>query len=255
MSEGRVPVMAGNWKMYKTPSEGVAFIEALIARLGVLRGREVVVGPPFTGLADAVRACAGSELTVAAQDVFWQEEGAFTGEVAPRMLVDLGVRWAIIGHSERRQLFGETDESVGRKVRAAVDAGLRPIMCVGETEAEREEGRTVEVLARQVAAGCALLSADEAATLVVAYEPVWAIGTGRTATPETAQEACAFIRRRVGSLFGPAAVTGVRILYGGSVKPENVDELMAQPDIDGALVGGASLDVEAFARIVEFATA
>jgi triosephosphate isomerase len=249
MNDGRVPVMAGNWKMYKTPSEGVAFIGELVARLGAVRGREVVVGPPFTGLADAVRACAGSDVTVAAQDVFWQNEGAFTGEVAPTMLVDLGVRWAIVGHSERRQLFGETDKALQLKLPAALEAGLRPILCVGETEEERERGDTERKLRHQVQEAVARLDPARLGEVVIAYEPIWAIGTGRVATPEQAQEAIAFVRALVADR-SPGQAQLTRILYGGSVKAENAAELMALPDIDGALVGGASLNAESLAEIV-----
>jgi triosephosphate isomerase len=248
----RTPLMAGNWKMHKTGAEGAEFVRTLHARIGDPGTVEVVVAPPFTGLAEAVAATAGASITVAAQNCHWEEKGAFTGEVSPPMLVSLGVHWVIIGHSERRQLFGETDEGVARKVRAVLEHGLLPIMCVGETEAERVDGRTEDVLRRQVAGGLAEVRPDEATRLVVAYEPVWAIGTGRTATPEMAQEACAFVRQRVAAALGGPEAEAVRVLYGGSVKPDNVDELMAQADIDGALVGGASLDVESFARIVEF---
>jgi triosephosphate isomerase (TIM) len=248
---GRVPVIAGNWKLFKTAAEGAAFVVDLSHRLGQVAGVEVVVAPPFTALDAAVRATEGSVITVAAQDVFWAEQGAYTGEVAPGMLRALGVRWAIIGHSERRQLFGETDEGVARKARAALDAGLVPIVCVGETEAEREMGLTEERLAAQLSAGLAMIAAEEAHRVVVAYEPVWAIGTGKTATPEMAQEACAFVRERLAAAWGSGEAEGVRILYGGSMKPENARQLMTQPDIDGGLVGGASLEVGSFAGIVE----
>lgn len=248
----RVPVIAGNWKMYKTPSEGGRFVRELADALGPVRGVEVVVAPPFPGLQLAVEAAAGTGIQVSAQNVFWDDQGAYTGEVAPGMLLDVGVSWVIIGHSERRQLFGETDQGVARKVRAALDHELVPIMCVGETEEEREAGRTEEVLVRQTAAGIAKLELQEAARLVVAYEPVWAIGTGRTATPEIAQEAIAYIRGRLADYFGQEGAAQLRVLYGGSVKPDNIGDLMAQPDIDGALVGGASLEVAAFTSIVCF---
>jgi triosephosphate isomerase len=248
----RIPLMAGNWKMHKTSAEGAALVQELRGRLGNVTGVEVVVAPPFTGLAAAVEAAKGTGMTVAAQNCHWEDKGAFTGEVSPPMLVALGVRWVIIGHSERRHLFGETDEGVALKVRAALDHGLLPIMCVGETEGEREGGLTETVLSRQVARGLAETRAEEAALTVVAYEPVWAIGTGRTATPEIAQEACAFVRAQVGAALGAAEAETVRVLYGGSVKPDNVAELMARPDIDGALVGGASLDAGSFAGIVDF---
>ncbi len=247
----RIPIVAGNWKMYKTPAEGDAFVRALTARLGTVEHAEVVVAPPFTGLAAAVNASLGTDIAVAAQNVFWEEQGAFTGEIAPGMLAALGVRWVIIGHSERRQLFGETDQGVARKVRAVLDSGLRPIVCVGETEEEREAGLTEERLASQVAKGLAEVRTSEAPGLVLAYEPVWAIGTGKTATSDMAQDAIGFIRARVAEAFGGEAAAFVRILYGGSVKPDNIGDLMARPDIDGALVGGASLDVDSFAAIVE----
>ena len=249
----RIPIMAGNWKMYKTPAEGSVFVEALAVRLGALQGVEVIVAPPFTGLAAATAAAAGTAIAVSAQNVFWENEGAYTGEVAPGMLTDLGVRWVIVGHSERRQLFSETDQGVARKVRAAVDHGLKVILCVGETEQERDEGLTEERLVSQVTKGLADLDPGAASSVTIAYEPVWAIGTGRTATPDIAQEACALIRKRLTELLGAEAAQATRILYGGSVKPDNVADLMAKPDIDGGLVGGASLDVESFATLVEAA--
>lgn len=248
----RLPFIAGNWKMHKTSSEGSAFVRALADRLGAVEHAEVVVAPPYTGLAAAVGAAMGTGIGVAAQNMFWEDEGAFTGEVAPGMLVELGVRWVIIGHSERRQLFGETNQGVARKVRAALDHGLRPIVCVGETEEQREAGLTEEHLAGQVAKGLADVRPEEVQGLVVAYEPIWAIGTGRTATSDTAQQAIGFIRARVAAAFGPEAAESIRVVYGGSVKPGNIGELMACPDIDGALVGGASLDVASFAAIVGF---
>jgi triosephosphate isomerase len=225
--------IAGNWKMYKGQAEAAAFCVDLKRRLADLEGVDVAVCPPFTSLAVAVQILAGTDIAVAAQNVHWDEEGAYTGEISPAMLLELGVYGAIVGHSERRQLFGETDEDVAKRARAALDAGLSVIACVGETEDERERGETEDVLRRQASA----LQAED--NLVVAYEPVWAIGTGKTATPEIAQEAHAFIK----------GLLDVPVLYGGSVKPENAEELLAQPDVDGALVGGASLDVESFAAI------
>jgi triosephosphate isomerase len=248
----RLPLIAGNWKMYKTSAEGAEFVRELAKELGEVRGRDVMVAPTFTGLYEAVKAAQGSPIGIAAQDVFWEWEGAYTGEVSAAMLRDLGVKAAIIGHSERRRYFGESDESVAKKVWAALENGLLPIMCVGEVEEERESGLTEEVLGRQVPAGLASVRAEDAARLAIAYEPVWAIGTGHTATPEVAQEAIAFVREKVGAVLGEEAGRLVRILYGGSVGPHNVDELMAQPDIDGALVGGASLQVGSFARIVNY---
>ncbi len=248
----RQPLIAGNWKMYKTAGEGAEFIRALASSLGRLADRQVIVAPAFVGLAHAVEAAKGSGIGVAAQDVFWEKEGPYTGEVSAAMLADLGVKAVIIGHSERRRLFGETDTGVKNKVRATLDCGLLPIVCVGETEGEREEGRTEEVLARQIHTGLAAVRPEEAAQVVIAYEPVWAIGTGKTATPETAEEAMAFVRGQVAARLGESAARTVRILYGGSVRPDNVDMLMDQPDIDGALVGGASLALESFVRIVRF---
>lgn len=249
----RVPLMAGNWKMYKTSGEGAAFVAELGRRLGALSDRDVVVAPPFTGLYEAVQAAEGTSISVSAQDVFWEPEGAYTGEVSAGMLADLGAAACIVGHSERRQFFAETDETVGKKVRAILDQGLLPIMCVGETEAEREEALTEKVLSTQVPAGLAFVRPDEAAGLAIAYEPIWAIGTGKTATPEIAQQAIAFIRGQVARALGEEAAEAVRILYGGSVKPDTIDELMAQADVDGVLVGGASLQVDSFSRIVRFA--
>jgi triosephosphate isomerase len=224
-------LIAGNWKLYKGPAEAAAFCAELKGR--DLGDADVVVCPPYVSLSAAVEQLAGTEIAVAAQNVHWEPEGAFTGEVAAGMLRELGVYGAIVGHSERRQHFGETDQTVAMRARAALEAGLFVIACVGETEQERESGATEEVLRRQVS----VLEADD--NLVLAYEPVWAIGTGKTATPELAQEAHAFIK----------SLLELPVLYGGSVKPENAAELLAQPDVDGALVGGASLDVDSFEAI------
>src|SRR5215208_452762 len=231
-------LIAGNWKMYKTASETGEFCRALRDALDGLEGVDVAVCPPFTGLAPAVQALAGTEIAVAAQNVHWEAEGAYTGEVSAPMLVDLGVYGAIVGHSERRQYFGETDETVARRAAAALDAGLSVIACVGELEEERERGETEDVLRRQVSA----LEAHD--NLVIAYEPVWAIGTGRTATPELVQEAHLYVK----------SILDVPVLYGGSVKPENAGLLCAQSAVDGALVGGASLDVDSFVAICRAAT-
>ena len=230
-------LIAGNWKMYKGPAETAAFCTALRERKP--EGVDVVVCPPFVSLAIAVQLLAGTEIGVAAQNVHWEDEGAYTGEVSPRMLREIGVYGTIVGHSERRQYFGETDQTVAMRARAALDAGLFVIACVGETEAEREEGRTENVLRRQVAA---LGEPDE--NLVLAYEQVWAIGTGKTATPELAQAAHALIK----------SLLEVSVLYGGSVKPDNAADLLAEPDVDGALVGGASLDVDSFTQICNAAS-
>jgi triosephosphate isomerase (TIM) len=232
-------LIAGNWKMYKTASETAEHCRALRDSLPELGGVEVAVCPPFTGLAPAVQALAGTEIAVAAQNVHWEEEGAYTGEVSAPMLLELGVYGAIVGHSERRQFFGETDESTGRRAAAALEAGLSVIACVGELEEERERGETEAVLRRQLQP----LQAHE--NLVVAYEPVWAIGTGKTATPELTQEAHVFVK----------SLLDVPVLYGGSVKPANAAELLEQPDVDGALVGGASLEVDSFVAICRAAIA
>ncbi|HET7295453.1 MAG TPA: triose-phosphate isomerase [Vicinamibacteria bacterium] len=249
----RKPLIAGNWKMFKTLPEALALVGALRDDLG--KGpvaREVLVAPPFTALHAVAKALAGSGILVAAQNMHHEREGAFTGEVAPPMLKDAGASHVILGHSERRQLFGETDDGVGRKARACFDHGLTPIACVGETLDEREAGRIFEVVERQLDRALQRLTPDEAATAVVAYEPVWAIGTGKVATPEQAQEVHASIRKRISVTHGDAVAKATRILYGGSVKPDNVDGLMAQPDIDGALVGGACLKADSFLRIVRF---
>jgi triosephosphate isomerase len=234
-----VPLVAGNWKLFKGPAETYEFCVALRDRLVSLDGVDVAVCPPYVSLQAAVLALAGTEIAVAAQNVHSEETGAFTGEVSPGMLREIGVYGAIVGHSERRQYFGETDEGVGRRAAAALDAGLFVIACVGELEEEREQGETEAVLRRQVS----VLQPHE--NLVVAYEPVWAIGTGKTATPDIAHEAHAFVK----------SLLDVPVLYGGSVKPENAEELLAQPGVDGALVGGASLEVESFAKICEAASA
>lgn len=230
-------LIAGNWKMHKGPEETAAFCRELRDQLEWVDGVDVAVCPPFVSLHAAVQALAGTDIAVAAQNVHWETEGAFTGEISAPMLFELGVYGAIVGHSERRQLFGETDESVQRRTAAGLEAGLWVIACVGETEAEREGGETENVLRRQVS----VLEAHE--QLVIAYEPVWAIGTGKTATPDQAQEAHAFIR----------SLIDVPILYGGSVKPDNAAELLGRPDVDGALVGGASLEVDSFASICKAA--
>jgi len=231
-------LIAGNWKMYKGPAETAEFCVELKRALADLEGIEIAVCPPYTSLAVAVQVLAGTDIAVAAQNVHWEAEGAFTGEVSAQMLRELGVYGAIVGHSERRQYFGETDETVAKRAKAAIDAGLSVIACVGETDEERERGETEDVLRRQAS----VLEAED--NLVVAYEPVWAIGTGKTATPEIAQDAHAFVK----------SLLDVPVLYGGSVKPENAAELLALPDVDGALVGGASLDVESFASICLSAT-
>jgi triosephosphate isomerase len=248
----RVPIIAGNWKMYKTPTEAVEFVTRLKKELGAWDKTEVVVAPSFVALAPVAASLKGTRICVAAQDCYWEEQGAYTGEVSVPMLRDAGCRYVIIGHSERRAYFGEGDEQVNKKVKAVMASGLRPIMCVGESLKQREQGNTFTIVERQVKEGLAGVGKDAAQALVVAYDPVWAIGTGKTASPAQAQEVHAFIRKLLSEIFGPQGAEAIRIQYGGSVKPDNVDELMAQTDIDGALVGGASLDVGSFARIVRF---
>jgi triosephosphate isomerase (TIM) len=244
--------MAGNWKMYKTAQETSAFLEKfgpLVAKTG---GRDIVICPTFPNLPAAVKAAEGTPVGIGGQNLYWKKEGAFTGEVSGPMLAAVGVKWVIIGHSERRQYFGETDESVYQKTVAALEAGLKPIVCVGEKLEDREGGRTEAVLGTQFRDGIAKLTPEQFAAIVIAYEPVWAIGTGKTATPEIAEDAHRFIRSQAEQKFGKDAADKVRILYGGSVKPDNTKILMSQPDIDGTLVGGASLDPASFAAIVNF---
>jgi triosephosphate isomerase (TIM) len=246
----RVPLIAGNWKMYKTVQEAVFFVKELRGVLKEPDDVEVVVAPPFTAVHSVAEAVRNSSIGVAAQDLYWEREGAFTGEVSAAMIAEAGAEYVIVGHSERRRLFGETDQHVSRKIAAAMGAALTPIVCVGETLDERERGETMAVLDRQIKDGLDGVPADRIADLVIAYEPVWAIGTGRTATTAQAGEAHAQIRKRLRQWFGGGAAEACRILYGGSVKPDNIGELIAQPDVDGALVGGASLEVKSFADIV-----
>lgn len=246
----RTPILAGNWKMHCTVAEATALAGGLAAKIGRASGRRVILAPPFTALAAVRKAIEGTSIELAAQNVHDQAKGAFTGEVSPEMLVDAGVTSVILGHSERRALFGESDEFVRRKLESALAIGLGPILCVGETLAQRDDGRTLAVVGSQVDAAMRGLDAAAARRVVVAYEPVWAIGTGRVATREQAQEVHGQVRALLRDIGLPAEE--IPILYGGSVKPDNVDGLMSEPDIDGALVGGASLDVDSFARIVEY---
>jgi triosephosphate isomerase len=248
----RRPVIAGNWKMFKTRSETRSFFAALRPLISGVTHCDIVVAPPFTALADAVEAAVGSNVAISAQNMHWEKQGAFTGEVSSEMILEAGCRYVILGHSERRQLFGETDETVAKKLGAALEAGLTPIVCVGETLAEREANQMEVVLARQFQGAFGALTADHFSRILIAYEPVWAIGTGRTATPEMAADAHRFLRGRAASRFAPASAAALRILYGGSVKPDNIRGLMAQVEIDGALVGGASLEPNSFAAIVNF---
>jgi len=248
----RKPVMAGNWKMYKTPAETIAFFEKFRPLVEKASHCEIVICPPFTNLAVAVGAAQGTPIRVGAQNIGWAREGAFTGEISGPMLNAVGATHVIVGHSERRQYFGETDATVLKRTQAALEFGLTPIVCVGEMKEEREGGRTEAVLVSQFEGGIAPLTAAQFARIVIAYEPVWAIGTGLTATPEIAADAHRVIRAQVREKFGREGGDAVRILYGGSVKPDNVKSLMAQPEIDGSLVGGASLDAASFASIVNF---
>lgn len=248
--------MAGNWKMYKTQADTRAFFAALLPLVADVRNCDIVIAAPFTAVAAAVEATRGSAISIAGQNLHWEIEGPFTGEVSPAMLREAGCRSVLIGHSERRQFFGETDETVRKKVRAALAAGLEPIVCVGELLAQREGGQTEAVLARQFAGAFTgapgQLTAAEFSRIIIAYEPVWAIGTGRTATPELAAAAHRFLRMQAADSFSPEHAVRLRILYGGSVKPENSKGLMAQEEIDGALIGGASLDAKSFAAILHF---
>lgn len=246
----RTPFVAANWKMYKTLAETQAFFREFLPLVSAVTDVEIVVAPPFLAVHSAAEAVGAARVGIAGQDLYWEREGAFTGEVSAGMLKEAGARYVIIGHSERRTKFGETDEHVNRKVKAALAAGLTPIVCVGETLEEREREQTLAVLDRQVALGLDGLTAEQVAGLAVAYEPVWAIGTGRTATSAQAQEAHAHIRLRLRERFGAEAADACRILYGGSVKPANTRELVGQADVDGALVGGASLDPKGFSEIV-----
>ncbi len=245
----RTPLMAANWKMFKTPADTKAFFDAFLPLVKDSRHCEIAVCAPFIDLPAALEATAGSNVAIGGQNLYWANEGAFTGEISGPMLKALGCEWVIVGHSERRQYFGETDETVLKRTQAAIAAGLKVIVCVGEMLAEREAGQTNAVLEKQFTAGIAPLSAEEFSQIVIAYEPVWAIGTGKTATSEMAADAHAAIRALAATKFDSASL---RILYGGSVKPDNVASLMAQEEIDGALVGGASLDPTSFSRIVNY---
>jgi len=245
----RTPLIAGNWKMYKTVAEAEAFIQALLPRVSTADGTDVAICPPYLGLQAMVDSTRGSRVQVYAQNMHNAAEGAFTGEVSAPMLVELGVHGVILGHSERREYFGESDRALQLKVPAALEAGLLPVLCVGETEEERERGDTERKLRHQVQEDLARVDTERLGDVVIAYEPIWAIGTGRVATPEQAQEAIAFVRALVGDRSREQSER-TRVLYGGSVKPDNAAELLALPDVDGALVGGASLDPESFAAIV-----
>jgi len=246
----RHPFIAGNWKMFKTVHEAVVYVKEFRSLVKDIEDVEIVVAPTFTAVHACAEAARNSRVGIAAQNLHWEREGAFTGEISGPMIKEAGAEYVIIGHSERRTLFGETDEAVNRKVRAAIAANLIPIACIGETLAEREAGATLSVLDRQIKAGFDGITGDQVGALVIAYEPVWAIGTGRTATAGQAQEAHAHIRQRLRQWFGGASADECHVIYGGSVKPDNTKELLGQPDVDGALVGGASLDIKSFFEIV-----
>jgi triosephosphate isomerase len=244
--------MAGNWKMFKTVQESVDMVTALKSKVAGVSDREILICPVFTALKSVCDAVKGTNIHIGAQDMYWEEKGAFTGEISAQMIKDTGCTHVLIGHSERRQFFHETNETVGKKAMAALKAGLTPVVCVGEMLAERESGKTFAVCEKQIREGLSCFTKEQAAKIVIAYEPVWAIGTGKVATPAQAEEVHIYIRKTVESIFGKEVADGIRILYGGSVKPDNVAELMSQANIDGALVGGASLEADSFSKIVNY---
>lgn len=250
----RQPLIAGNWKMNNNAAESVELVSKLREMISGVKEVEVVVAPPYTALGSVAEVIKDSNISLSAQNMFWEEKGAFTGEISPSMLKDIGCQYTIIGHSERRQYFGETNETVNKRLKAALKASLIPIVCIGETLEEREAAKTLAVIEQQLREGLNNLSSDEMEQVVIAYEPVWAIGTGKTATQQQAQEVHHFIRKVIDQIFGGGVAEETRILYGGSVNPDNIDQLMAQKDIDGALVGGASLQADSFARMVKFKT-
>jgi len=249
--KNRTPLIAGNWKMYKSVSESIASAKKLVS-LTADANVDVMIAPPFTSLFAVSEVIKNSKVGLGAQNVFWEKEGAYTGEISPSMLIASGCQYVIIGHSERRQYFGETDESVNKKLKASLDFGLIPILCIGETESQREEKKTFSILDKQIEKGLEDLTLNEKRQLVIAYEPVWAIGTGKTALPQQVQEVHQYVRNLIEKCFGNKLANDTRILYGGSVKPDNVSELMALPDVDGALVGGASLTPETFYKIIYY---
>lgn len=252
MNAKRTLIIAGNWKMNMTATQAKELASRLVPLVKSVQDREIVLGPPFTSLAAVAEVIKGSNISLAAQNIHWEDKGAFTGEISADMLLDSGCKYVIIGHSERRQYFGETDETVNKKITQAHRKGLLPILCVGETLAERDAGKLTEVITRQVTEGLKGISAGDMQKLVIAYEPVWAIGTGKTATPDQANEVHALIRETVKKLYSADIAEGLRVQYGGSVTPDNVSQLMGMPDIDGALVGGASLKPDSFAALVNF---
>ena len=248
----RKALIAGNWKMYKTCAEAVEEAKALVDQVQPMDDREMMIAPTYTALAQVSEVLTGSPVALGAQNLFWKNEGAYTGEISAPMLISAGCTQVIIGHSERRRYFGETDDTVNRKIEAAIHHNLIPVFCIGESEQERDLNQTFSVLDKQVTKGLNGFSSKDLGKLVIAYEPVWAIGTGKTATKEQAQEAHQFIRSLIDKAFGNEFAQSVRILYGGSVKPDNIDDLMAMPDVDGALVGGASLTADSFSKIIKY---
>lgn len=248
----RTPMIAGNWKMFKTNPEARAMVEELKQLIKDVRGIDVVIAPPYTALAAVNSILSGSTIKLAAQNLFWEAEGAYTGEISPRMLKDSGCQMVIIGHSERRQFFAETDESVFKKIGGALRNQLLPIVCIGETLKQREESETFQVVTKQLDGGLFGLTAQEMESITIAYEPVWAIGTGKNATPAQANEVHEYIRKQLKEKYGETLAGRIRVLYGGSVKPDNIKALMAEPEIDGVLVGGASLEAKSFANIIKY---
>ncbi len=248
----RKPLIAGNWKLAKTIDESVSTVKELKPLVSDVKDREILVCPVFTSLKAVCEVLKGSNINVGAQDMYWEDKGAFTGEISAPMIKDAGCTHVIIGHSERRQFFHETNETVGKKTIAALKHGLTPIVCIGELLAERESGKTFAVNEKQIREGLGVLSKEQAAKIVIAYEPVWAIGTGKVATPAQAEEVHIYIRKTLAGMFGADVADSTRILYGGSVKPENISDLMSQKNIDGALVGGASLEAVSFAKIIKY---
>jgi triosephosphate isomerase len=247
----RKPLIAGNWKMYKSVPESIEFANKLIPLVSD-SDIDIMIAPPFTSLFAVSEIIKHSKIDLGAQDIFWEKEGAFTGEISPVMLISAGCRYVIVGHSERRQYFGETDETVNKKLNAVMTSGLIPIMCIGETESQREEGKTFSVLDKQIKKGLEGLTLNKDRMLVIAYEPVWAIGTGKTALPDQVQEVHLYLRKKLEETHGNHNAAAIRLLYGGSVKPDNISELMSLPDVDGALVGGASLNADTFNKIIHF---
>ena len=248
----RKPIIAGNWKMYKTIPEAKQLVSGVIKELADFSGVEVVFCPPFTALSTVKQLIQGTSFGIGAQNLYWKEQGAFTGEISPLMLKDIGCDYCIIGHSERRQYFGETDTTVNQKVKAALAVGIKPIICVGETLVQREAGETNSLIKSQTEQALAGVAPDAVPEIVIAYEPIWAIGTGKSSTPKDASGVIGLIRKTVAAMFGNDAAQKLRIQYGGSVKPENIKEFMNEPEIDGALVGGASLEIDSFIKIVKY---